>query len=331
MRQLTVAKHEAGQRLDKLLAKYLDLAPKSFLYKMLRKKNITLNGKKAAGSEKVQEGDEIRLFLSEETIGGFMGRRETAHTQEKLDILYENRHVMFVNKPRGMLSQRAKKEDVSMVEHVLSHLLRSGEVTEEMLLTFRPSVCSRLDRNTSGVLAAGKTLYGLQAMAGLLRERRVRKLYLCIVSGVVHGAGECRGWLCKDELHNRVQISDRECEGAKFVHTRYRPLADNGEDTLLEAELLTGRAHQIRAQLALEGHPLFGDEKYGKKETNRVLERTFGLRGQLLHAYCLEFPELAGELSDLSGRRILAPVPEVFLKIAKERGLGKWLHGVPEG
>lgn len=338
MRQITVGEHESGQRLERLLAKYLDQAPKSFLYKMMRKKNITLNGKKAAGNEKVVTGDVIRMFLSEETIEGFSTPGKRVHTGEKLDILYENRHVMLVNKPAGMLSQKAAQDDVSMVEHVISHLWDTGELTEEMEKSFHPSVCNRLDRNTSGILVAGKTLTGLRTMSELIRERNVRKFYLCIVCGCVEKKQELKGYLYKDEKHNQVRIfeSIEACarskvkQEARFIHTRYRPLAYNGRDTLLEVELLTGRTHQIRAHLSFTGHPLYGDPKYGRMEVNRKLSQDYGLKGQLLHAYCLEMPKLGGEFADMSGRRFYAPVPELFLKIAEERGLGKWRHGVPE-
>lgn len=157
MRELVISKYEAGQRFDKFLAKYMELAPKSFFYKMMRKKNITLNGKKAAGNEKLEKGDTVKLFLSEETIEGFREKKKRAvHTGAKLDILYEDEQVMLINKPAGMLSQKAEKGDISMVEHLISHLLDTGEVTEEMLKTFRPSLCNRLDRNTSGIVARAR-------------------------------------------------------------------------------------------------------------------------------------------------------------------------------
>lgn len=329
MKQITVTENEAGQRLDKLLAKYLDQAPKSFFYKMLRKKNITLNGKKAAGNEKLEQGDEIRLFLSEETIAGFTGKKEAVHTGQKLDILYENRHVILLNKPVGMLSQKADRQDVSMVEHLISHLLETGELTEAALSTFRPSVCNRLDRNTSGILVAGKTMPGLQRMSELIQKRAIRKYYLCIVSGVIGQEAEIKGYLQKDEKTNSVHISAKESKDAKPIHTKYRPLQHNGKETLLEVELLTGRTHQIRAHLASVGHPLLGDGKYGNPAVNRRLSEQYHLRSQLLHAYCLEMPELVGEFAEMSERRFYAPVPDLFFKIAKERGFQKWQHGIP--
>lgn len=331
MRELVISKYEAGQRFDKFIAKYMELAPKSFFYKMMRKKNITLNGKKAAGNEKLEEGDTVKLFLSEETIEGFREKKKRAvHTGAKLDILYEDEQVMLINKPAGMLSQKAEKGDISMVEHLISHLLDTGEVTEEMLKTFRPSLCNRLDRNTSGIVAAGKTLQGLQMLSGLFKERTLHKYYLCIVKGVIKEEQDVRGWLLKNEKTNQVRIFKNETKDARPIHTKYRPLADNGQETLLEIELLTGRTHQIRAHLSYMGHPIFGDPKYGDAVLNKKLTSGYGLHMQLLHAWHLVFPELSGDFEGLSGKSIYAPAPKQFVSIAQKRGLGTWEHGIPE-
>lgn len=331
MRELVISKYEAGQRFDKFLAKYMELAPKSFFYKMMRKKNITLNGKKAAGNEKLEKGDTVKLFLSEETIEGFREKKKRAvHTGAKLDILYEDEQVMLINKPAGMLSQKAEKGDISMVEHLISHLLDTGEVTEEMLKTFRPSLCNRLDRNTSGIVAAGKTLQGLQMLSGLFKERTLHKYYLCIVKGVIKEEQDVRGWLLKNEKTNQVRIFKSETKDAKPIYTKYRPLADNGQETLLEIELLTGRTHQIRAHLSYMGHPIFGDPKYGDAVLNKKLASGYGLHMQLLHAWHLVFPKLSGDFERLSGKSIYAPAPKQFVDIAQKRGLGTWEHGIPE-
>lgn len=331
MRELVISKYEAGQRFDKFLAKYMELAPKSFFYKMMRKKNITLNGKKAAGNEKLEKGDTVKLFLSEETIEGFREKKKRAvHTGAKLDILYEDEQVMLINKPAGMLSQKAEKGDISMVEHLISHLLDTGEVTEEMLKTFRPSLCNRLDRNTSGIVAAGKTLQGLQILSGLFKERTLHKYYLCIVKGVIKEEQDVRGWLLKNEKTNQVRIFKSETKDARPIHSKYRPLADNGQETLLEIELLTGRTHQIRAHLSYMGHPIFGDPKYGDAVLNKKLASGYGLHMQLLHAWHLVFPELSGDFEGLSGKSIYAPAPKQFVSIAQKRGLGTWEHGIPE-
>lgn len=331
MKQITVTKNEAGQRLDKLLAKYLNKAPKSFLYKMLRKKNITLNGTKASGNEKIQLGDEIKLFLAEETIGKF-SEILIEHTGQQLDILYEDEHILLVNKPCGMLSQKAERSDISLVEHVISYLMDTGAVTAEELQSFRPSICNRLDRNTSGIVAAGKSLAGLQEMAEIFKDRSIHKYYLCIVEGRMQETKLLEGYLRKDQRSNRVAISlQQETKDCQPIKTRYVPLAIGMDATLLEVELITGRSHQIRAHLASIGHPIVGDGKYGNPKRNEALRKELGLKHQLLHSYRMELPQLMGELAYLSGKVFYAPPSEIFQRIQKQKGLDTWQPGIQEG
>ena len=329
MKELCIRANEAGQRLDKFLGKYMDQAPKGFLYKMLRKKNITLNGKKASGSEMLSEGDVVKLFLAEETIGKF-SRIQKAPVQSsegrksaKLDIIYEDKHTLFINKPVGMLSQKAKPEDVSLVEHLTAYLLSSGQIKEEELRTFRPSVCNRLDRNTSGIVAAGKTLAALQELTEMFRERTLKKYYLCLVKGTVTEKKRISGYLVKNEKTNTVSIQSEKSGGASLIETEYRPLAFGGGFTLLEVHLITGKTHQIRAHLASQGHPIAGDTKYGDRAVNERLKKEYGLKSQLLHSARLCMPECAGALAPLSGKVITAPVPVLFDKICRGIGLSQ--------
>ena len=213
MKLIVVSKNEAGQRFDKLLAKVLNQAPKSFIYKMLRKKNITLNGKKADGSEKVIVGDEIKFFLSDETYDKFAGMKSEASDEYRniksqigiqIEIVYEDADVLILNKPAGVLSQKANPSDVSMVEHVISYLLESKQIAQEELATFKPGVCNRLDRNTSGAIVAGKSLIGLQVMAQLFKDRSLHKYYRCIVKGSIQDACKIRGYLLRIILRQNI-------------------------------------------------------------------------------------------------------------------------------
>ena len=189
MKEIQIGPNEAGQRLDKLLKKYLKEAPGSFLYKMLRKKNIVLNGKKATGSEKLAEGDSVKLFLADETIGKFTGSPQSTKgqcfdeqkaTDISFSVVYEDQDLLLLNKPEGLLSQKAKKGDISVADQVVQYLVQTGSLTSAQLETFTPSICNRLDRNTSGLIAAGKSLAGLQRMGELLQNRTLEKYYLCL-------------------------------------------------------------------------------------------------------------------------------------------------------
>jgi 23S rRNA pseudouridine955/2504/2580 synthase len=324
LKQFYIQQNEAGQRLDKLLAKILNKAPKSFIYKMLRKKNITLNGKKADGSEKLEVQDEVKLFLSDETFDSFREESVTTIVEHELDILYEDKHILILNKPLGILSQKAEKEDISMVEHIISYLITSNQLTREQMVSFKPAVCNRLDRNTGGILIAGKSLVGLQEMARLLKDRSLGKYYLCIVKGRVEKKERIEGYLSKDESKNQVTVFPHPSEATEYICTEYEPIAYSENNyalskyTLLRVKLITGKSHQIRAHLSSMGYPILGDYKYGDQKTNHYFKVNYGLSTQLLHSHQMIFPEIEGELSYLSGRAFTAGLPEQFERIRKD-------------
>jgi 23S rRNA pseudouridine955/2504/2580 synthase len=317
MKIITVSKNEAGQRLDKLLLKHLNKAPKSFIYKMLRKKNITLNGKKAEGSEITGLQDEIKLFLSEETVEKFSEEFQTTAVDYNFSIIYEDQNILVVNKPAGLLSQKADKQDISLVEHIISYLLASSQITEQELQTFKPAICNRLDRNTSGLVVAGKTLSGLQTMSELFRERTLDKYYLCIVKGFMREPKRITGYLKKDEKLNKVTISLTDTGECDPIETEYFPVTANVKFTLLRVKLITGKTHQIRAHLSSIGHPIVGDSKYGNKIVNAALKAEYNLEYQLLHSYQLKFPEMTSEFISLSNIELVADLPDYFNKIKK--------------
>lgn len=326
MRKLEISAREAGQRLDRMLAKYMELAPKSFIYKMLRKKNIKLNGKKAEGNEKLQTGDEITLFLADDTIDGFrQQKKEMVKLQKKIDlnIVFEDEDILVINKPVDMLSQKADKDDVSLIEYLTDYLLKEGGQQQ----TFRPGICNRLDRNTSGLIVAGKSVQGLQWMNQLFRERGLKKYYLCIVKGKITKGSRIDGYLLKDGSHNTVTVSKEEKPGADRIETEYEPLQagmlDGKEYTLLKVHLITGKSHQIRAHLQSIGHPIVGDGKYGHKDLYKIFKKEFGLRHQLLHAWRLELdaPEYLPE--KYHNQVFMAPLPKEFVRILKGLGMSE--------
>lgn len=318
MREIIITANEAEQRLDKFLGKYLNEAPKSFFYKMLRKKNIVLNGKKAAGDEKLKVGDSVKLFLAEGTIDKFSSVK-IQKTKVALDIIYEDNHVLFINKPAGMLSQKATPNDESVVEHVISYLLNTNQLEEKQLQSFKPSICNRLDRNTSGLITAGKSLQGLQQLSKCFKERAMGKYYLAMVAGSVDEQQHLKGYLVKDEKSNQVRISKTEIPEGAYIETEYRPLWSSEEISLLEVHLITGRTHQIRAHLACIGHGIIGDTKYGNEKVNLKYKKSHGIQHQLLHAYRLTFPEDTAILEDIAGNEFIAPLPLIYKKLCLEK------------
>lgn len=351
MKKIIIQEKEAGQRIDKLLVRYLGNAPVSFLYKMMRKKNITLNGKKVSGKEILSPGDAVQIFFSDETFEKFSTKaaRLPVSRGKALDterIIYEDEHILAVNKPAGILSQKSRPQDISINEEIFQYLLDSKGISPEDAATVRPSVCNRLDRNTSGLILAGKTLPGLQVLSELFRNRDLHKYYLCLVHGKMEGIQRLEGYLWKNEKNNRVRILSEEQQksgmyaDAKPIVTQYRALGGDDEVTLLEVLLVTGRSHQIRAHLSSIGHPLLGDTKYAAAGMDRSLEKTYGLNCQMLHSYKMIFPQVTGSLSYLSGLTIEAPVPGIFQKILRNRcsfpkvkhtkGEQAWQPGIPE-
>lgn len=319
MQEITVTANEAGQRLDRLLFKYLNGSPDGFIYKMLRKKNIVLNGARAIGNERLSPGDRVRLFLSDETIDRF-SKKISYPSPGRLKILYEDEHVLAVDKPAGMLSQKAGSEDYSLTEYIIAYLLDTKSITPDELRTFRPSVCNRLDRNTGGIVMAGKTLAGLTSVCRLFKEHSLKKYYLCLVKGKVDEKSHIKGYLTKDKRNNTVYISGREGKDSLRIETAYKPVCSNGLATLLEVRLFTGRSHQIRAHLSSAGHPVIGDYKYGDRVANEYFRKKYLLKSQFLHSCRLEFPHLTGVLKGLSGKEISSPLPDYFLNILKEEG-----------
>lgn len=327
MKEITIDKTNAGTRLDKIVSKYLDKAPKSFVYKMLRKKNIVLNDKKAAGNEIVKDGDLIKIYLADETIAKFKGEKPERKSSFSLEdirslICYEDENILAFNKPHGMLSQRANAGDFSLNDLLLGYL--ADETTD----LFTPGVANRLDRNTSGLVLAGKNLAASRCLSEIIRKRQISKHYAALVKGVVTNAEMIDGYLRKDEKTNQVHIDPVSSEDAKRIITAYAPICHNKDVTLLDVDLITGKSHQIRAHLAHISHPIIGDMKYGEQSINSRFAAEYGLKRQLLHAYQLTFEETENELAYLSGKTIHAEFPADFQMIIEGENL--WLPGTAE-
>lgn len=315
MKEIIISHQEEHQRLDKFLKKYFKDAGSSFLYKMLRKKNITLNKKKATGAEILENQDRIQVFFSDETFEKMRGLsmkneefQDLKKVPDDVKVIYEDTDILVLDKPAGILSQKAREEDISMNEKMLSYLISSKQLTEKTYETFHPSVANRLDRNTSGLLLAGKTLKGQQMLSLALRERTAQKYYQCVVKGIVSKSMKIEGYLTKDEKSNQVTIEDIPSTHSKKIVTAYEPVDTSGGFTLLSVHLITGRTHQIRAHLASIGHPILGDPKYGDANLNAKLQQDFGITYQLLHACKMVFAD---------GRCFTSPTPDVFYKVLK--------------
>ena len=239
MKEIQITEREEQQRFDKFLKKYFKAAGSGFLYKMLRKKNITLNKKKADGTEILKKNDSIQIFFSDETFAKMRGLDDTQAEYEALravshdlQVIYEDDDILIVNKPSGVLSQKACDHDISLNEQILSYLIHAGSLSAEQYAIFHPSIANRLDRNTSGLVLAGKTLAGQQKLAEMLRERSAKKIYHCIVKGQIKEASHLEGFLVKDASTNQVRVVETPQQDAKPIATAYKPLVIGRDATL---------------------------------------------------------------------------------------------------
>ena len=339
MQEIIINKNESGQRVDKFLTKYLSKADKNFIYKMIRKKNITINNKKINGNEMLVFGDSVKIFFSDETIAKFTENKKISYSPKSISnksilnfkkcIIYEDDNIILMNKPVGVLSQKASVKDVSINEYMIEYLLKTNQISSTQLSTFKPAVCNRLDRNTSGIMIGGKSLVGLQEMSQALRERTLHKYYLCIVKGVMKNATQIEGWLTKNESLNKVFISQNEESNASYICTKYIPLSNNSEFTLLKVMLVTGKTHQIRAHLHSIGYPIIGDIKYGNESVNIYMNRKYHLKSQFLHSYILDFKDYKARRADLrylEGKKFVAQPYDIFKKILQGENLDEYLE-----
>lgn len=319
MKEVIIDKNDSGQRLDRFLKKYFKSAPQSFIYKMLRKKNIKINNKKGNPDTIIMEGDTIQFYLSDETIEKFQGNKEVNKSKFALNIIYEDENILLINKPAGILSHSADKEyGNNIVDGMIHYLYEKGEYNPRVEKTFKPSICNRLDRNTSGIIIGAKNYEALKIINASIKEGYVHKYYKTIVKGIVKKEGILEGYLAKDEELNKVKVSDEEGENTKKIITKVKVLKTSNKYSLLEIELITGRTHQIRAHLSNIGHPVIGDIKYGDKAINRYFRENYSLESQFLHAYKIVFSTLETPLNYLNGKEFTAKPGKKFLKIEEE-------------
>ena len=334
MKEIHITSRDAGQRLSKFLGRLLPAAGSGFLYKMLRKKNITLNDAKSDGSETVREGDVVKVYFSDETFDKMSGVAVAAaviptfalHPVSEEQIVYEDEHLMAVYKPAGVLSQKDESGTEALNEQVLQYLADRGDLTAESLRSFRPGICNRLDRNTAGILWFAKTLRGAQGMARALRERAFGKFYYTLLVGSMKESMDTVFYLSKNSDTNTVAITENPAEGSEPVHTGIVPVVSNRRVTLARVQLYTGKSHQIRSVCKHIGFPVLGDPKYGSDDDKLMsyFHAKYHLHGQQLFAYSYEFPDTVPEgLEELAGETITGIVPEIFAAIV----LGEFPEG----
>ena len=303
MRQFTIGKNDAGQRLDRWLSKAVPLLPAPLMQKYIRIKRVKLNGKGAKRDTRLRQGDLLQLYINDEFFD-----RPTAENAfltiaaPRLDIIYEDEHLLLANKPAGMVVHADDTGTAdTLINHILAYLYQSRQWRPTAEQSFVPVLCNRIDRNTSGIVIAAKTAEALRVMNQKIKDREMEKRYLCAAVGTLTPrSGTLESFLLKDEGRKQVFVYHKPVPGGRTAITKYRTLAGKDGLSLVECELVTGRTHQIRAQMADAGCPLVGDGKYGDEKVNRIFHR----HRQALCSWSLtfRFTTDAGELEYLNGK-----------------------------
>ena len=310
MKRLDVRQNDAGQRLDKFLNKAFPALPASLLHKSLRKKRIKRNGGRAQGADRLVEGDVIELYLNDDLLEGRQERQAALLLQPRLDVVYEDEHLLIADKPAGLLVHSDDSESVhTLIAHIQAYLYQKGEYNPLQEHSFAPALCNRLDRNTAGLCLAAKTAEALRDLNEIIRTRQMKKIYLALVHGTPKpDEGVLTGYLTRNIEAATVSVSRRAQPGAKPIETRYKVLRSANGLSLLEIDLVTGRTHQIRAHFASIGHPLYGDGKYGREGRARPQKH------QALCAWQLrfEFEEYEGILSYLDKKQFYSAQTQIF-------------------
>ncbi len=305
MKSFTITEADDGIRLNRYLERCVPALPLSMLHKYLRTKRIKRNGKRCEASDRLQPGDLLELYIPDDFFVAVKKKPDFLRASRDLEVVYEDARIAVLFKPAGLLAHEDKSGfGDTLVNRFLLHLYEAGEYDPADGVSFTPALCNRIDRGTEGLVLAAKSGAAASALGALIRERRVSKTYLCVTTAQPPRDGVYRAFLSKDETTNKVTVKKEPFGDAKEIVTGFRTLAQRRGLWLVEAELFTGRTHQIRAHLAFLGAPILGDLKYGSAKLSKKYEES----RQLLCAHAIELrpePDADPLLADLAGRRFV--------------------------
>lgn len=312
MREINIDKNDSNQRLDRFLNKYLPKASKSLINKYIRTKKIKINKKRANVNDILKENDKIQIYIYEEVLSEYEDNRVYTSLDYNLDIVYEDKNIAIINKPSGVLSHAAVKEDYgdNIVDNFIKYLIKTKQYNPRLEQSFVPALSNRLDRNTSGLLIGCKNKECLLEINNAIKSREIEKYYITICKGLL------KDTIIKSNIEkkseNEMRISK---DGGKESRTEIKLLDFKNNYSIVEINLITGRTHQIRVHLQSIDHPIIGDNKYGDSKINQHFRKEFNLKNQLLHAYKLKFKGLSKSLEYLNNREFYAKLPKNFKDI----------------
>lgn len=299
MREVIVNKNDSGQRLDKFLKKFMPKLPSSMMYKGIRKNAVRINGRHAKKADVfLNEGDELKIYFAEE----FFSDEKEIKKAVKPNVCYEDENILIVNKPVGIpVHGDDRKTEETLISQIWYYLYEKGEYKPNEEKSFSPALCNRIDRNTSGLVIAAKNAEALRFINEKIKLREIKKYYLCIAEGILE---EKKGILKASLERNEKKVTINNTGSGKEIITAYEVLREKNGNSLICIELKTGRTHQIRAQLAYAGHPLFGDVKYGAKKN-----KDFKYQALCSYRINFDFCENDGKFSYLNGLEVKIKPP----------------------
>ena len=321
MKEIKITEKTYNQRIDKFVRKYLNEAPLSFIYKLFRKKDVKINGHWVKENYILQNGDILRIFVTDEQLSEFNKPKSVEDLKITFKIIYEDENILIVNKPKGILIHGDETEKrITLSNMVLSYLYKNNEYNPNGE-GFTPAPCHRLDRNTSGLVIYAKNLESSQILMDLFKTHEsIHKSYIALLDGVIDKNGKIEAPLLKDSSTGFVKVSSAD-RGAKKAITEYELISHNNKYSLVEANLITGRTHQLRVHFAYINHPILGDQKYGNFAENKLFDERFNYHYQFLHAYKVVFDDVPGRLKYLSNKCFIADLFSKDVDILKKLNL----------